>query len=176
MACIKLKPWDERDITAQEFIQQANGVAFGIRDAQIFVMNLPTVNGLGQFGGFDMYLQDRSGQGRDALAQAMGALLGKASRDPTLTGVRPNTLADAPQLRLAADRTPAQAMGLSVTDIYNAISLMLAPVYVNAFTDGGRVQRVPIPAPREFPPGHDSQYRFYPPAPTPPAPSPGRPP
>src|SRR3546814_4435638 len=100
MAFIKLKPWDERDITAQEFIQQANGVAFGIRDAQIFVMNLPTVNGLGQFGGFDMYLQDRSGQGRDALAQAMGALLGKASQDPTLTGVRPNTLADAPQLRL----------------------------------------------------------------------------
>src|SRR3546814_6506866 len=103
-------------------------------------MNLSTVNGLGQFGGFDMYLQDRSGQGRDALAQAMGALLGKASQDPTLTGVRPNTLADAPQLRLDVDRTQAQAMGLSVTDIYNAISLMLAPVYVNDFTDGGRVK------------------------------------
>src|SRR3546814_17852485 len=111
MAFIKLKPWDERDITAQEFIQQANGVAFGIRDAQIFVMNLPTVNGLGQFGGFDMYLQDRSGQGRDALAQAMGALLGKASQDPTLTGVRPNTLAEAPQLRRDVDRTPAPDMG-----------------------------------------------------------------
>src|SRR3546814_5933774 len=113
-------------------------------------MNLPTVNGLGQFGGFDMYLQDRSGQGRDALAQAMGALLGKASQDPTLTGVRPNTLADAPQLRLDVDRTQAQAMGLSVTDIYNAISLMLAPVYVNDFTDGGRVKRVTMQADSEF--------------------------
>src|SRR3546814_13223372 len=119
MAFIKLKPWDERDITAQEFIQQANGVAFGIRDAQIFVMNLPTVNGLGQFGGFDMYLQDRSGQGRDALAQAMGALLGKASPAPTLNGVRPTTLADAPQLRPAVDRPQAQARGLSVTDRKN---------------------------------------------------------
>src|SRR3546814_4093426 len=109
MAFIKLKPWDERDIPAQEFIQQANGGAFGIRDAQIFVMNLPTVNGLGQFGGLDMYLQDRSGQGRDALAQAMGALLGKASQDPTLTGVRPNQLADAPQLRLDGDLPKAQA-------------------------------------------------------------------
>src|SRR3546814_6921648 len=57
-------------------------------------------------------------------------ILGKASQDPTLTGVRPNTLADAPQLRLDVDRTQAQAMGLSVTDIYNAISLMLAPVYI----------------------------------------------
>src|SRR3546814_11730364 len=73
IAFIKLKPWDERDITAQEFIQQANGVAFGIRDAQIFVMNLPPVNGLGLFGRFDMYLQDTRGQGRDALSHAMGA-------------------------------------------------------------------------------------------------------
>src|SRR3546814_8788144 len=111
MAFIKLKPWDERDITAQEFIQQANGVAFGIRDAQIFVMNLPTVNGLGQFGGFDMYLQDRSGQGRDALAQAMGALLGEASQDPTLTGGRPTTLAAAPQLRQDADTTNKRQVG-----------------------------------------------------------------
>src|SRR3546814_19327487 len=131
MAFIKLKPWDERDITAQEFIQQANGVAFGIRDAQIFVMNLPTVNGLGQFGGFDMYLQDRSGQGRDAPAQAMGALLRKASQDPTLTGVRPTTLADAPQLRPAVDRTKAHARGLPVTDIYNAIRLMTTPLTHN---------------------------------------------
>ena len=165
MAFIKLKPWGDRDITAQEFIQQANGVAFGIRDAQIFVMNLPTVNGLGQFGGFDMYLQDRSGQGRDALAQAMGALLGKASQDPTLTGVRPNTLADAPQLRLDVDRTQAQAMGLSVTDIYNAISLMLAPVYVNDFTDGGRVKRVTMQADSAFRTGPESLSRFYTPAP-----------
>ncbi|MFC3714684.1 multidrug efflux RND transporter permease subunit [Luteimonas soli] len=165
MAFIKLKPWDERDITAQEFIQQANGVAFGIRDAQIFVMNLPTVNGLGQFGGFDMYLQDRSGQGRDALAQAMGALLGKASQDSTLTGVRPNTLADAPQLKLDVDRTQAQAMGLSVTDIYNAISLMLAPVYVNDFTDGGRVKRVNMQADRDYRTGPESLSRFYTPAP-----------
>src|SRR3546814_15819934 len=94
MAFIKLKPWDERDITAQEFIQQANGAAFGIRDAQIFVMNLPTVNGLGQFGGFDMYLQDRRGQGSGAVAQAVGALLGKASQAPTRTGVRPNQPAE----------------------------------------------------------------------------------
>src|SRR3546814_6044292 len=84
---------------------------YGIRDAQIFVVNLPTGNGLGAFGGFDMYLQDRAGQGREALGQALGQLLAKASQDPALTAVRPNTLADAPQLKLQVDRTQAQAMG-----------------------------------------------------------------
>src|SRR5690606_39874427 len=89
----------------------------------------------------------------------------KASQDPTLTGVRPNTLADAPQLRLDVDRTQAQAMGLSVTDIYNAISLMLAPVYVNDFTDGGRVKRVTMQADSDFRTGPESLSRFYTPAP-----------
>ena len=165
MAFIKLKPWSDRDITATEFIQQANGALFGIRDAQIFVINLPTVNGLGQFGGFDMYLQDRGGNGRAALGQAMGTLLGKASQDPALTAVRPNTLADAPQLKLDVDRTQAQAMGLSVNDIYNAIGLMLAPVYVNDFTDAGRVKRVTMQADRDYRTGPESLSRFYTPAP-----------
>ncbi len=165
MAFVKLKPWDERKITASEFIQQANMALYPIRDAQIFVINLPTVNGLGQFGGFDMYLQDRGGQGRDALAQAMGTLLGKAAQDPSLTAVRPNTLADAAQLKLDVDRTQAQAMGLSVTDIYNAVSLMLAPVYVNDFVDGGRVKRVTMQADRDYRTGPESLSRFYTPAP-----------
>jgi multidrug efflux pump len=164
MAFIKLKPWSERKVTATDFIQKANMALFGIRDAQIFVMNLPTVNGLGAFGGFDMYLQDRSGAGRAALAQAMGTLLGKASQDPTLVGVRPNTLAPSPQLKLDVDRVQAQAMGLSVGDIYSAIQLMLAPVYVNDFVQGGRVKRVTMQADAQFRTGEESLAHFYTPA------------
>ncbi len=164
MAFIKLKPWSERKINASEFIQNANMALFGIREAQIFVMNLPTVNGLGAFGGFDMYLQDRSGAGRAALAQAMGTLLGKASQDPTLVGVRPNTLEPSPQLKLDVDRVQAQAMGLSVGDIYSAIQLMLAPVYVNDFVQGGRVKRVTMQADAQFRTGEESLAHFYTPA------------
>ncbi len=164
MAFIKLKPWSERKVTATDFIQKANMALFGIRDAQIFVMNLPTVNGLGAFGGFDMYLQDRSGAGRAALAQAMGTLLGKASQDKTLVGVRPNTLAPSPQLKLDVDRLQAQAMGLSVGDIYSAIQLMLAPVYVNDFVQGGRVKRVTMQADAQFRTGEESLAHFYTPA------------
>jgi len=161
MAFIKLKPWSERKVTASDFIQKANMALFGIRDAQIFVLNLPTVNGLGQFGGFDMYLQDRSGQGREALGQALGTLMGSASQNKALMAVRPNTLADAPQLKLDVDRVQAQAMGLSVGDIYSAIQLMLAPVYVNDFVQGGRVKRVTMQADAPYRTGADSLSHFY---------------
>ena len=162
---IRLKPWDERKVTASEFIQKANQALYGIRDAQIFVINLPTVSGLGQFGGFDMYLQDRGGLGRPALAEARNTLLGKANQNAALTAVRPNALEEAPQLKLDVDRVQAQSMGLSVGDIYSAIQLMLAPVYVNDFADQGRVKRVTMQADAPFRSGPGSLARFYTPRP-----------
>ena len=67
MAFIRFKPWDERKATAMELIQKIQGQLFQGVDAMAFVVNLPTIRGLGQFGGFDLYLQDRSGAGHDAL-------------------------------------------------------------------------------------------------------------
>ena len=164
MAFIKLKDWAKRDVTAGQFIQRANGAMQQIHDARIFVANIPTVQGLGQFGGFDMYLQDRSGVGRVALTQARITLLGKAAQNSLLTGVRPNALEDAPQLHLDVDRTQAQSMGLSVGDIYNAVGLMLAPVYVNDFTYGGRIKRVIMQADAPYRMGPDALNHIFTPS------------
>ncbi len=164
MAFIRLKPWEDRDLTAPEFIQQANGALFGIKEATIFVVNLPTVQGLGQFGGFDMWLQDRTGQGQAALTQARNMLLGQAAQNTALVGVRPNSLEDAPQLQLHVDRVQAQSMGLQVSDIYNAISLMLAPVYANDFFYEGRIKRVNLRADAPFRTGAESLASFYTPS------------
>jgi multidrug efflux pump len=164
MAFVRLKDWDQRDLTAAEFIQKANGALHGIRDAQIFVVNLPTVRGLSQFGGFDMYLQDRAGAGRPALAEARNALLGAAAKDPVLTAVRPNTLEDAPQVQLNVDRVQAQSMGLSVSDVFTAIQLMFAPVYVNDFFYQGRIKRVTMQADAPFRMGPDALDHFFTPS------------
>jgi multidrug efflux pump len=165
MAFVRLQHWNDRDITVPEFIQRANGALQGIKEATIFVVNLPTIQGLGQFGGFDMFLQDRAGLGRDVLGAARDTLVASAAqRSDTLMNVRPNTLQDAPQLRLDVDRAQAQAMGLSVGDVYSAIQLMLAPVYVNDYFADGRVRRVIMRADAPFRTGPESLARFYTPA------------
>jgi multidrug efflux pump len=166
MAFIKLKPWADRKGDVTGFIGQANGAMQGIKGAQIFVVNLPTIQGLGQFGGFDMWLQDRTGAGQDALMAARNQLLGIASQDKTLMQVRPNTLENAPQLQLKVDRVQAESMGLSVTDVYTSIQLMLAPVYVNDFFYGGRIKRVNMRADAQFRTGAESLSQFYTPSST----------
>lgn len=163
MAFVQLKDWSKRSVTATQFIQHSNGALQSVRDAKIFVINLPTVRGLGQFGGFNMYLQDRSGAGREALTKARNMLLGKAAKNPVVIGVRPNTLEDSAQLNLSVDRVQAQSMGLSVRDVYSAIQLMLAPVYANDFIYGGRVKRVLMEADAPFRNGPESlQHVFLP--------------
>ena len=146
-AFVHLKPWDERPDTAADFIRWANETfAHEIHDAKAYVINLPTVRGLGVFGGFDFYLEDRGGLGREALAAAQTTVLEAAGRDATLTGVRANLLPPSPQLRLTIDRVQAQSMGLSASDVYTALQLMLAPVYANDFIYQGRVLRVLLQA------------------------------
>lgn len=164
MAFIQLTNWDKRSQTAMQLIPQANRILHGIPDARIFVVNLPTIRGLGQFGGVDMFLQARSGQTRQQLAQAERILLGYASKNTTLFGVRPNSLPDAPQLEMSVDRVQAQAMGLSLTDVYNAIQMDLAPYYVNQFTYGGRVKRVYIQADAPYRMGLDAFEHIYTPS------------
>ncbi len=153
----------ERKANATDLIKQLNGAIFmGIKDAQAFVVNLPTINGLGQFGGFDMYLQDRAGAGHEALLNAQNILLGKAAQQRAiLTGVRPNGLQDTPQLAMKVDRVQAQSMGMSLTDVYTAIQLMLAPVYVNDFFYQGRVLRVNMQADAPFRMTPDALGHFY---------------
>ncbi|MDV3468369.1 multidrug efflux RND transporter permease subunit [Stenotrophomonas sp. C3(2023)] len=165
MGFIRLKPWADRKITVPEFIQNMNGAFYGIKEAQIFVVNLPTVQGLGQFGGFDMWLQDRAGAGFEQLTQARNQLLGAAAGMPDkLVGVRPNGLENAPQLALHVDRVQAQAMGMSVSDVYSTIQLMLAPVYVNDFFSEGRIKRVTMQADAPYRTGEASLKSFYSPS------------
>jgi multidrug efflux pump len=161
MTFIKLTDWDKRSQTAMKLIPQANKILKAVTGAQIFVVNLPTIRGLSQFGGVDMYLQARAGQTRAELAAAQKTLLDDAGKSPLLTGTRANSLPEAPQLQLAVDRVQAQSMGLSLSDVYQAIQLQLAPNYVDQFTYGGRVKRVYVQADAPFRRGTDAFQHLY---------------
>ena len=159
---VRLKSWEDRDLTSNEFNQWANGALFmTIKDATVFVVNLPTISGLGQFGGFDFFLEDHAGQGHDALMAAQQTLLGKAAQNPNVTNVTSSTLGDAPRLAMNVDRVQAQSMGLRMTDVYSAVQMMLAPVYANDFYYQGRVLRVLLQADAPYRMSPDALDRIY---------------
>ena len=159
---VRLKPWEKRRNTSATFIAWANRIlARNVHDANAYSVNLPTVRGLGQFGGFDLYLQDRAGIGRDALEAAQKTLLSNANQSPILANVRANTLEDAPRLDLNVDRVQAETMGLSASDLYGSIQLMMAPVYANDFYYQGRVLRVMLQADAPYRMGPEALNHYY---------------
>ena len=167
MAFIKLKDWGKRQYSAEELIPRLNAqLRKDIRDATIVVVNLPTVHGLGQFGGFDMYLEDVGGQGRAALDRALQTALSKAAQDKVLVNTRANQLPPSPQLDFSIDRVQAASMGLSVTDVANAASLMLAPTNVGQMFAEGRVKFVMMQAAAPFRMSRSAFNDFYTPSST----------
>ncbi len=159
---IRLKELKDRDETADEFIGWAfQNIAGTERDGFVFFVNLPVIQGLSDFGGFDLWLEDRANKGSDALIAAQNTLVQKAAQNPVVQGVRYNGLAPSPRLELKLDRAQAKSMGLAIDDVYNAIQLMLAPVYVNDFYYQGRVLRVQMQADAPFRMNEDALGRFY---------------
>jgi multidrug efflux pump len=159
---IRMKELKDRKETAEQFINWAFGnISGGERDGSVFFVNLPVINGLSAYSGFDMWLEDRGNKGTQALIDAQNILLQKASQSQAVQQVRYNGLAPAPRLELTLDRVQAQSMGLAIDDVYNAIQLMLAPVYVNDFYYQGRVLRVQMQADAQFRMNEDALSRFY---------------
>jgi len=145
----RLKDWDERkgpEHSAQGVIGRAMGNFMRIKEAVIFAVNPPPIPELGAVGGFDFRLLDRSGQGREALMDVRNMVLGMASQDKRLTGVRPEGQEPGPQVFLDIDREKAQALQIDMANLNDTLSSAIGVSYVNDFVRDGRILRVQMQA------------------------------
>ena len=146
---VKLKDWDVRktqDKSVQAVIQRANLFLFSLKQAFSLGVNVPPIPELGAIGGFDFRLQDRAGLGRERLTEARNMLLGMASSNPALAGVRPEGQEPAPQILLDIDRAKARALSIDLQSLNDTLQATLGVAYVNDFVRDGRILRVQMQA------------------------------
>ncbi|MBM7062087.1 efflux RND transporter permease subunit [Pseudomonas sp. UL073] len=163
LAFIMLKPWEERGAGQDVFsvAHRASEHFAALIDARVFAFAPPAVMELGNATGFDFFLQDRAGIGHEALMAARNQFLELASKNPVLAHVRANGLDDEPQYQLQIDDERARALGLSLADINNTLSIAWGASYVNDFIDQGRVKKVYLqgsPSSRMSPEDLDKWY------------------
>ena len=145
-----LKPWDERTQSAKELVMETYMKTGGIKEGLPLAFAPPAIQGLGQTGGFEFYLQNKGDGGVRRLAQMLPALLEEANKQPELQGVKTIWQANSPQLYVNVDTEKARAMGLSVADIYNTLQATLGSFYVNDFNKSGRIYQVLMQAEGQF--------------------------
>ncbi|MCY0965751.1 efflux RND transporter permease subunit [Parathalassolituus penaei] len=164
MGFVTLKPWDERTAegtSAQEIAMRSMDALSNIRDARVFAMSPPAIQGLGQSNGFTMELQAAPGTSREELAELKDQLVAKARDSKLLSGVREGSLADTPQLKIDIDNARAVALGLSLSDISSTLSSAWAGSYVNDFLDRDRVKKVYMQGDSEFRSAPEDLSRWY---------------
>jgi multidrug efflux pump len=145
MLFIGLKPWEERkgeDTSIFSFTQRLQERISQIKDGTAIAIVPPAILEMGNAKGFDMFLQDRTGLGHEALMSARNQFLELAAKDPVLMNVRPNGLSDEPQYQVVIDNEKARALQVSISDINNTMSTAWGSAYVNDFIDRGRVKKV----------------------------------
>ena len=145
MAFVRLKDWGERTHSGQSVQDLANRVMAhfaNYKNAKIFAMVPPAVMELGNATGFDLYLQDTGAHTHQQMMDATHQLIALANKDPRLAQVRMNGLEDEPQYQLEINDEKASALGLSMTDINNTLSVAWGSSYIDQFMYNGRVKEV----------------------------------
>jgi multidrug efflux pump len=150
-----LESFDKRtspDKSKFAILGRVNGAIQQIQGARMFVVPPPAVDGLGAAGGFKLQVQDRSGQGEQALFGAVWGTLGQVYGNPQSTIGTPFSTYDinVPQLVANVDRTRAKQMGVGLADIYNTLQINLGSLYVNDFTQFGKTYQVIVQADAPF--------------------------
>ncbi|MFP5078024.1 efflux RND transporter permease subunit [Rhizobium sp. YIM 134829] len=138
------------ELSGGAIAMQLNQKFTGIQDAFIAMFPPPPVNGLGTTGGFKLQIEDRAGLGYQALDEAAKAFIGKAYQTPELAGIFSSYQINVPQLYADLDRTKAEQLGVSVTDVFDALQIYLGSLYVNDFNAFGRTYSVRVQADAKF--------------------------
>ncbi len=148
-----LKPWDERKAEGDSSFDLARrlyGLGFGIPEGSFLAFNPPPISGMSNTGGFEMWLQDRNGNGSVELAQVAKDLMAAANRRPELQGVSSPFSVNSPQLFVELDREKARTLGVRVSDVFATMQATFGSYYVNDFNLYGRTFRVYLQADKDY--------------------------
>ncbi|MGH8314187.1 MAG: efflux RND transporter permease subunit [Steroidobacterales bacterium] len=141
-----LRDWKERRKESQSalaFSQKVMGFgAQHIDDAMVRAFVLPPIFGLNTTGGFDFYIQNRTNADYKQLAGYVFQIMMRAMKDDKVTGVFTVFSANTPQIRLEINRDKAAAMGVSLTQLFEATQSTFGSFYVNDFNREGRTYHV----------------------------------
>ena len=149
LVVVELKPFDQRkdaSLSVFQALKELNAAFSQIASANVFAFNLPPIMGLGNSSGFEFVVQSLAGASPTDLAAVARGVMISAQEVPELAGVYTTYSASTPQINLKLDRERAQALGISISDIFSAMQTALGGAYTNDFNLFGRTWQVKVQA------------------------------
>ena len=157
VAYIVLRDWSERG-KGEDLLSlfvSLNKYLSAIPQASVLVMPPPPIQGIGNDAGFTMQVELRDGSFDLAkLQNATNAIVAKARTQSSLQLVMSSFRTGAPQFTVEVDRIKANALGVSLDQVFATLSGYVGSSYVDQFTKFGRAFQIYVQA--------DSLFRLRP--------------
>ncbi|MGF9566208.1 efflux RND transporter permease subunit [Neorhizobium sp. JUb45] len=153
----KLKDFDLRTGSGQsaaEIMHRAQAHFLTLRDAQVFALLPPAIQGLGNSAGFSMYLVDSGNNGNDALTRVSQQLIQETGTNAYISSLRSNSQRSETQLKILLDQEKLGAMGVDLSAVNSMLATIFAGRDVNDFTLNNELKPVYVQG--------DTPYRMQP--------------
>ncbi len=151
---ILLKGFDQRrgpGLGADDIAKALQGrCSREVNEAVVTTFGAPPIDGLGTTGGFKLIVEDRGNLGLGELQRYSDKIVADGKKTPGLQGLFNSSEANTPWLYLEIDRTKCMALGVQVSDVFNALEVYLGSYYVNNFNEFGRTWQVNVQADTRF--------------------------
>jgi HAE1 family hydrophobic/amphiphilic exporter-1/multidrug efflux pump len=151
---VHLTDWSERkapELAASALAHQFMGAFSQNKEAFLFAVTPPPIRGMSTTGGFELYIQNRTGSDFGTLNSYIQEIIEKANQRPELQGVRTTLNTNVPQYMLTVDEVKAHALGVTVAEVYATLQATYGRAYINDFNLFGRTYHVNLQA--------DASYR-----------------
>ncbi|HET6234400.1 MAG TPA: multidrug efflux RND transporter permease subunit [Acetobacteraceae bacterium] len=142
---VALKPFEQRvplGLSSARILADVRQHLAVIDDAFAFVLEPPSVPGIGTGGGLKLYVQDRAGVGLPALEQAAWIIAGSAGATPGFTQAFTLFNTHTPQIYADIDRTKSELLQVPIGRVFEALSVYMGSFYINDFNLAGRTYQV----------------------------------
>jgi len=150
---IRLKTWDERpraDQTSQAIAGQMMRGLSQNKEAMLIAVTPPPIMGMSTTGGFEMYVQDRTGSNIQVLDGYVKEILARAAERKELAAMRSTLNTNVPQFLISVDNEKAKSLGVDVADIFTTIQATFGNTYTNDFNLFGRTYHVNVQSDSAF--------------------------
>ncbi len=147
---VRMTDWSERTATADDIVKKLFGIGMMQPDGLAIAFNPPAISGLGNAGGFEVYVQSRADSDPLRLASVVNDFIAALQQEPRLAGINTFFRPTVPQLFVEVDEAKAISQSVAVADIYATLQSTMGSLYINDFNRSGRTYRVQLQAEAEY--------------------------
>jgi HAE1 family hydrophobic/amphiphilic exporter-1 len=155
VAYVVLKDWDvrgkEKEQDLLSIYQHLNDALAEVLKAKTLVVVPPPIQGIGNANGFTMQVEIRNGNFDYPLLQGLADTIVKnGNAQSALQRLSTSFRANVPQLSVSVDRIKAETLGITVGQVFSALSGYVGSSYVTQFNKFGRTFQVYVQASPDF--------------------------